>query len=77
MYIAGVIVHARPEKCDSVAASIRAVEGAEIHAMENGRMVVTVESDDYKLTSDRVLELHQLNGVLSAVLVYQYGDDDS
>jgi nitrate reductase NapD len=76
MHIAGVIVHARPENCDSVIAAIRSVEGAEIHGIENGKLVVTVESDDYKKTSDRVLELHNIDGVLSAVLVYQHGEDD-
>jgi nitrate reductase NapD len=77
MHIAGVIVHARPENCDSVAAAIRSMEGAEIHAVENGKMVVTVESDDYQVTSDRVLELHEIDGVLSAMLVYQHGEDDT
>jgi nitrate reductase NapAB chaperone NapD len=51
------------------------MEGAEIHGVDNGRMVVTVESDDYGETSDKVLALHQFKGVLSAVLVYQHGED--
>jgi len=76
MHIAGVIVHTRPENSDRVKAAIFSMEGAEIHGIEGGRMVVTVESDDYRVTSDKVLELHQIDGVLSAALVYQHGEDD-
>ncbi len=76
MHIAGVIVHTLPENVDRVETAIVGMEGAEIHAVEQGRLVVTVESDDYQLTSDKVLELHQVDGVLSAVLVYQHGEDD-
>ena len=76
MYIAGVIVHTRTENSDRVEQAILAMEGAEIHGIDRGRMVVTVESDDYGITSDKVLELHQIDGVLSAVLVYQHGEED-
>ena len=75
MYIAGVIVHAMPQNVERVESAITATEGAEIHGVDKGRMVVTVESDDYRETSDKVLELHQFEGVLSAVLVYQHGED--
>jgi nitrate reductase NapD len=77
MYIAGVIVQTRPENSNRVESAILAMEGAEIHGIENGRMVVTVESDDYRVTSDMVLELHQVKGVLLASLVYQHGEEDS
>ena len=77
MHIAGVIIHALPENVDQVEAAIGSMEGAEIHAVEQGRLVVTVEGDDYQLTSDKVLALHQVDGVLSAALVYQHSEDDS
>ncbi len=76
MYIAGLIVHTRTENIDRVKHTILAMEGAEIHGIDRGRMVVTVESDDYRFTSDKVLELHEIDGVLSAVLVYQHGEED-
>ncbi len=75
MHIAGVIVQTKPQNIERVESAILAMEGAEIHGVDKGRIVVTVESDDYRKTSDKVLELHQFDGVLSAVLVYQHGED--
>jgi len=75
MHIAGVVVHTMPENVQRLESDILAMGGAEIHGVDNGRMVVTVESDDYGETSKKVLELHQFKGVLSAVLVYQHGED--
>ncbi len=78
MNIAGVVVHARPEDAALIQAEISTMPGAEIHGVkENGRIVVTVEDEDYKKTSDAVLNLHQIKGVLSATLVYQHCEEDS
>lgn len=76
MHIAGVIVHSLPENVERIKASIASMEGAEIHGIDRGRIVVTVESSEYRRTSDMVLALHQVEGVLSAALVYQHGEDD-
>ncbi len=76
MYIAGVIVHCLPKDIERVRRSITSMQGAEIHAVDRGRFVITVEGDDYRETSDMVLELHQIDGVLSATLVYQHGEED-
>jgi nitrate reductase NapD len=76
MYIAGIIVHTKKENIDRVEQAILAMGSAEIHGIDRGRIVVTVESDDYRITSDKVLELHEIDGVLSAVLVYQHGEED-
>ena len=76
MNIAGVVVHARLENLPLVEAEISAMQGAEIHAVKDGRIVVTVEDDDYQKTSDTVLNLHQIKGVLSASLIYQHCEDD-
>ena len=76
MNIAGVVIHARPEDINSVQDAILAMPGVEIHGMkEDGRFVVTVEDDGYKETSDTVLNLHQIRGVLSATLVYQHSEE--
>ncbi len=76
MNIAGVVIHAHPDKINFVQEEILAMEGTEIHGVkEDGRLVVTVENDGYKETSDTVLELHQIKGVLSASLVYQHCEE--
>ena len=76
MHIAGVVIHAHPDKISAVQDTISAMSGVEIHGLkEDGRMVVTVEQDGYRETSDTVLSLHQIEGVLTASLVYQHSEE--
>ncbi len=76
MNIAGVVVHTKPADLATVQAQLETMAGVEIHGIhENGRLVVTVEEDGYRETSDTVLRLHQVQGVLNASLVYQHSED--
>ena len=76
MNIAGVVIHVRPDDLSFVQEAILAMEGTEIHGVkEDGRLVVTIENNGYKETSDTVLDLHQIKGVLSASLVYQHSEE--
>ena len=76
MNIAGVVIHAHPDSVSAVQEAMLAMNGVEIHAIkEDGRIVVTVEEDGYRETSDTVLSLHQIEGVLSASLVYQHSEE--
>ncbi|HIE01995.1 MAG TPA: glutamate synthase [Thiotrichaceae bacterium] len=76
MNISGVLVHARPDQVDQVEKQLTAISGVEVHTVtENGRLVVTVEQDNDKMIVDTVLNIHNCQGVLSAAMVYQYGDD--
>ncbi|RKZ88638.1 MAG: glutamate synthase [Candidatus Parabeggiatoa sp. nov. 1] len=78
MNISGVLVHARPEQVAQVEKQLTEIPGVEVHAVtENGRLVVTVEQDNDKMIADTVLNIHNCEGVLSAAMVYQYGDDDT
>jgi nitrate reductase NapD len=77
MNISGVLVHVNPEKLDKVNEQLLAIPGVEIHATtDDGRLVVTVEDDDDKIVTDTVMNLHHHEGILSAVMVYQYSNDD-
>jgi periplasmic nitrate reductase NapD len=77
MNISGVLVHAKPEQIAQLEKQLTKIPGLEVHAVtENGRMVVTIEQDNDKLIADTILNLHNYEGVLSAAMVYQYGDDD-
>lgn len=76
MNIAGVVIHARPEQMTEVQETMLTMPGVEIHgSKEDGRLVVTIEDEGYKETSDTILNLHQIRGVLSASLVYQHSED--
>lgn len=77
MNISSVILRARPEKLPGVRNGLAAIPGVEIHADGNdGRLVVTIEDGAGDAPPDIFLKLNQLDGVMSASLVYQYCDDD-
>lgn len=73
--ICGCLVHTMPEKTDQVIAAIDAIEGGEVHAHENGRIVVTVEDTAHKRASDQIMEMHQIPGVLTVTLTYHHFED--
>lgn len=75
MNIAGVLVHARPEKLAGVETQLIELPGVEIHAStEDGRLVVTVEDDASRL-ADTVMGLQDVDGVLSTSLIYHHFED--
>jgi nitrate reductase NapD len=78
MNIAGVLVHAHPKQVAQVKKQLLEMPGVEVHVVtDDGRLIVTVEQDDDHRMADTMLNLHHCEGVLSAAMVYQYGDDDT
>lgn len=77
MNISSVILRAQPEQLPGVRNGLAAIPGVEIHADgKDGRLVLTIEEGPGCAPTDVFLKLHQLDGVISASLVYQYCDDD-
>ncbi len=75
-HIAGIVVHALPASLPQVRAAIDAMAGAEVHAVsDSGKLVVTLEAPTSRAIAAHLTFLHQLDGVLSAALVYQHNED--
>lgn len=75
-HIAGIMVFAHPASLERVRHAIDAMTGAEIHAAsETGKLVVTVEAPTSQAIVAQLTCLHQLEGVISATLVYQHNED--
>jgi len=75
MNICGVLVLARRGERERVKERLEQQPGVEVHALtEEGRLVVTVEDESHKVTADGVLGLQDVEGVLSAAMIYQYSD---
>lgn len=69
--ISSLIVGVHPESCGAVQAQLAALSGVEVHAVaDDGRMVVTIESDGDDATVQTFETIRQLPGVLSASMVY-------
>jgi periplasmic nitrate reductase NapD len=77
MNISGVLVHAKLEQVDKVKEQLVEIPGVEVHATtDNGRLVVTIEHENDTMIGETVVNLHNIEGVLTAAMVYQYGDDE-
>lgn len=75
-HIAGVLVHALPDHLDAVRDAIAGMTGAEIHAAsDTGKLVVTLEAPTSRGIAAHLTYLHQLEGVMTATLVYQHNED--
>ncbi len=74
-HIAGVVVHVLPARATAVRAAIDAIAGAEIHAAsDTGKLVITLEAPSSRAIAAHLSFLHQLEGVISAALVYQHNE---
>lgn len=75
VHIAGVIIHAAPAMVPSIRAQVKLLPRALVHAAgDDGRLVVTLESDSTKKTLDYMDALRALPGVFSLALVYQHAE---
>lgn len=73
-HIASVVVRARPEHAAEVAARIAAQEHSEVHAVEQGKIVVVLEAQSERALADRMDELRAEPDVLFVNLVFHQVD---
>lgn len=73
--ICGCLVHAMPDRTDEIIAAIEAAEGREVHAHQDGRIVVTVEDTAEMRASDSIMDMHQIPGVLTVTLTYHHFEE--
>jgi len=77
MNISSVLIHARPEHSERIQKSLAALPGVEVHAVaDDGKIIVTVEDLPPSLAADTITDLHNLDGVLNASMVYNFCDDE-
>ena len=66
------------EKAYDVGCRLGALDGVEVHERtEDGRFVVTVEDVNGIDPGDAILEIHRMEGVLSAVLVFHHIEEEA
>lgn len=75
--ISSVILGVAPADAAKVGERLAALAGVEVHALvEDGRMIVTIESASDGATVDTFEVIRQMPGVLSASLVYHHFESD-
>lgn len=76
MSICGVMVQVLPERMAEVEPRLLEISGLEVHGIsDDGKMVITVESTNYKDTGSRITDLQKVKGVLSASMIYQHTEE--
>ncbi|PSL18273.1 chaperone NapD [Shimia abyssi] len=70
--ICGCLVQTMPDMTQQVIDAINSTEGGEVHAHEDGRVVVTVEDTSDKRASEQIMDMHQIPGVLTVTLTYHH-----
>ncbi len=73
--ICGCLVHTVPARMDDVIDAINSTDGAEVHAHEDGRIVVTVEDTGDRLASEIIMDLHQIPGVITVTLTCHHFEE--
>lgn len=77
MSIYSVVIHTMPENLESVSKELLKIQGVEIHGESNkGKLVVTLDHPDRGYCSDTLMGFHNISGVLSSALIFEYFEDD-
>lgn len=77
LYIASAVVKTRPANQHAVAAWIEEMAGVEVAAIDHGHIIVVLEADDRCGLATTLNRIADMDGVLSATLVFEHGERDS
>jgi nitrate reductase NapD len=76
MNICGCLVHIAPAQAQAASATMKNTPGVEVHAeAEDGRFVIVVEDTPTRLSSEIIMDMHQIPGVISLTLTYHHFED--
>lgn len=77
MNISSAIVHAHAANVSAVQARLLGLPGVEVHGVSpEGKIIVTIESDDDSITMDTYTRIGQLDGVLASAMVYNQSESE-
>ncbi|MDX1512145.1 MAG: chaperone NapD [Gammaproteobacteria bacterium] len=76
IYVAGLVVHTRPENLDPVRAGLARLSGVEVHAVDpKGKLVVTVEAPSDGVIAGLLNRIPELPGVIACTLAHHHSED--
>jgi nitrate reductase NapD len=77
MNISSVIVIPHPERIELVRQQLQALAGVELHAVSpEGKMIVTLETEGDRETTELYEKISLLDGVMSASMVYHHKENE-
>lgn len=76
MNISSIVIHARPQDSPGLLGRLAELPGVDVHAaLDDGRIVITVEDTPEKAPAETLMNVQNLRGVLNAALIYNYCDE--
>jgi nitrate reductase NapD len=76
LHIAFAVVKALPANQHMVAQRIAALAGTDVVAIDQGRIIVVLETGEQHVISDTLNHIVGLDGVLSATLVFEHSEPE-
>ena len=76
MNISSIVVQTHPQNAAVLQGELACLSGVDVHAAnEDGRIVITIEDTQDNSPADTLMNVQNMQGVLSASLIYNYCDD--
>ena len=76
VHITSLVVHARPARCQEVIREVQRLPATGVHSGEpEGKFVVLLETRDEQQILSAIDRIQDLDGVLSATMVYHHIDE--
>ena len=76
LHILSAVVRTLPATQDLVARRIAAYDGADVLAVDHGRIIVVLEAGDQRDLGDMLNRIAGMDGVLSATMVFEHSEPD-
>ncbi|QGM80091.1 chaperone NapD [Otariodibacter oris] len=76
-YLCSLVVQAKPEKLDSIKATLLSMPNTEIHGEkpEEGKLIVVIESDFQPQLVEQMESIKDIDGVIVVSLIYSHQDE--
>lgn len=71
MNISSAIVYIKPEQEQALRLELAQIPGIEVHASQDGKLIVTIESDSDKSAVDTYQAIEHMGSVLSVAMIFQ------
>lgn len=73
-HVSGAVVRVVPRALSELLERLKAMEGVEISAQTNDRVVITIEGESAGALGARLTEINLLDGVIAASMVYEHSE---
>jgi len=76
MNISSLIVMVADEVAEGVINEINSISGCDVPMSENSMLIVSIEGENIESESGKMKQIENMDGVISAKLVYSYSEDE-